>query len=757
MSPHSPRLLSVVAVTMCAVVAAVSTAGAQDSDSFFERFDNRVGFESEGALPSAAWSDVDGDGDPDLVTLDADGVPTLWRNTGADITPTDLPDLGAGLSAVRWFDADGDGDPDLLTTGAGGAQAVLFNAAGQFGDRVGYGATTVLDHQILDVDGDRQLDLYLGAPEGGDTAASGLVVRRGAGYAPASIEGFLPNESQALVSLYRAGIDDPLELYSGGLTFPHHRFSFDASGPRYLGPITEGTNDVRDVLIGDFDGDLVSEMMLVRGDSGAAVAVNEEMTELSFLISASSSVSSVTIAGATSLDVEVQEQFGLPSFAIQFGPLRDQSDSYDFTVTNDIGDGSRVVRGVDTGLFIEALENDRFRFTLAGVDPVSAVVTISADTPIEMVQALGFPRGGGALFEQFFERNGSSWTRGQSLPSSTECSTGAVGDFDNDMDLDVYLGCGNAIEKTSNRLFLNRGDGSFRETQLTVGGLTDMPGTAGVTVVDADSDGTLDLLVQSSGGSGVFSRSALLRGRANDNHWLGMSLEGVESPTEPIGATVVAETGGVVQRRDVLGGYHGGSQDDSRVHFGVGGNTVVERVTIRWPSGRIQVFDDVAVDQYLSVGEPAADTPFADLRMQSLDVEPVARSGDRLEVVAVATNIGTDTANGAEMVMVLPPGWSAVALPEEVIVEGQTVRWPLPAIAPTLEATVELAVEIEASSGPGSVEAGVVGRFPSNSLSSEVVTGDAVSARFGTISLLLALVAVIAVLGGAAYLVTRRR
>jgi enediyne biosynthesis protein E4 len=64
------------------------------------------------------------------------------------------------------------------------------------------------------------------------------------------------------------------------------------------------------------------------------------------------------------------------------------------------------------------------------------------------------------------------------------------------------------------------------------------------------------------------------------------------------------EATGLTQRRVVDGGMGFASQNDRRLHFGVGHRDWVDRVTIHWPSGTQQVLQHLAVDQFLTVTEP---------------------------------------------------------------------------------------------------------------------------------------------------------
>jgi hypothetical protein len=91
---------------------------------------------------------------------------------------------------------------------------------------------------------------------------------------------------------------------------------------------------------------------------------------------------------------------------------------------------------------------------------------------------------------------------------------------------------------------------------------------------------------------------------ANGNHWLTLSLRGTISNRDGMGARVTVVSGGRTQiaERVAASGYL--SQDDGRLHFGLGTVGKVEEVRVRWPSGKEQTLKDVAVDRVLLVEEP---------------------------------------------------------------------------------------------------------------------------------------------------------
>jgi len=99
----------------------------------------------------------------------------------------------------------------------------------------------------------------------------------------------------------------------------------------------------------------------------------------------------------------------------------------------------------------------------------------------------------------------------------------------------------------------------------------------------------------------------------NKNHWLAVRLVGTRSNRSAIGARVRAWAGGARQTQEVRGGGSYASQNDLRVHFGLGPAARVERLAVRWPNGLEEEWRDVAADHVLVLkegsGQPSADAP----------------------------------------------------------------------------------------------------------------------------------------------------
>ena len=130
----------------------------------------------------------------------------------------------------------------------------------------------------------------------------------------------------------------------------------------------------------------------------------------------------------------------------------------------------------------------------------------------------------------------------------------------------------------------------------------------GLAIGDFDNDGDVDLLVSNNGQRGELVRNDL----ANDHHWLALSLRGVTSNRDGIGARIKVVAGGRVQYTQAKGGMSYLSSSDPRLYFGLGRASKVDLVEIVWPSGKIDRLQGVDADQFLTVKEGAGQVPSPD-------------------------------------------------------------------------------------------------------------------------------------------------
>jgi len=122
----------------------------------------------------------------------------------------------------------------------------------------------------------------------------------------------------------------------------------------------------------------------------------------------------------------------------------------------------------------------------------------------------------------------------------------------------------------------------------------------GACFADYDNDGRMDAFVVNLGAPGTLLHNV----SQNNNHWLTVKLKGTKSNRDGIGARLELLAGGRKQIAERVAGSGYLSQDDGRVHFGLGAAAKVDKLTIHWPSGREQVLDNLAVDRVLTVQEP---------------------------------------------------------------------------------------------------------------------------------------------------------
>lgn len=152
-----------------------------------------------------------------------------------------------------------------------------------------------------------------------------------------------------------------------------------------------------------------------------------------------------------------------------------------------------------------------------------------------------------------------------------------------------------------NRLWRNEGNLVFTSRAAEAGLGIDRDGR-GIAVFDFDNDGDLDVFVANQNQPPNLFRNEL--GGANGHHWLGVWLEADPSTgtnRDALGArvTVASPSGKQIRDRDGGNGYSG--QSDPRLHFGLGSDSVVTLLEVRWPDGGIQYVENVTADQYIRI------------------------------------------------------------------------------------------------------------------------------------------------------------
>jgi hypothetical protein len=157
--------------------------------------------------------------------------------------------------------------------------------------------------------------------------------------------------------------------------------------------------------------------------------------------------------------------------------------------------------------------------------------------------------------------------------------------------------------KQHDTMFQNEGGKTFVDVTENMGPDFAFVGyQRGSAFVDLNNDGFMDLVVTSLGQKPrILMNNALVK-----NHWIMFDLRGHKSNRDGIGATIKVTTGSartLYNHATTSVGFM--SSSDRRVHFGLGAETKIDRVEIRWPSGIVQRLEHPAVDQIVKVEEPA--------------------------------------------------------------------------------------------------------------------------------------------------------
>ncbi|MGA7926791.1 MAG: CRTAC1 family protein [Candidatus Sulfotelmatobacter sp.] len=189
-------------------------------------------------------------------------------------------------------------------------------------------------------------------------------------------------------------------------------------------------------------------------------------------------------------------------------------------------------------------------------------------------------------------------------------------DFDNDGWPDIFMVNGHVYPQVDTLdvgaryrepklLFLNRHDGTFRNISELVGPAIQIPQVSrGAAFGDLFNDGRVDIVVENVDGKPMILRNQDGRNAPGPhNHWISFELAGTKSNRLALNARVKAVAGDLVQVDEVRSGGSYLSQNDLRIHFGLGSHDHLDRVEILWPSGKTEILSNLAADTFYAVKE----------------------------------------------------------------------------------------------------------------------------------------------------------
>ena len=501
----------------------------------------------DSAGAGAAWLDYDRDGRLDLF------LPNGWRLDGsrvvergrhalyrglADGTFRDVSDEASVNGDGRWgsgafvADYDSDGWPDILVTAFG--RNLLYrnlgkgrfeNVAAQVGiESPGWNTGAA----FLDADADGDLDLYL------------------ASYIDCTLESVL----EAKPSLSWRGLEQVAFGPFGMKGAPDHFFRFE--GGRYVDATAAAGLEDRALGFGfavrafdaDEDGDLD---LYVANDSDANYLYRNEGRGL---------FKEVGTWSGCAFDGNGAAQAGM---GVAVGDATGDG-VWDIFVTNFSEDFSTLYRGLGRGMFEDASrELGVGQPTYRPLSWGTALADLDNDGDLDIVVA-----------------NGHIYPQVDRHPE-------VVGTY-----------------AQRNLLLENGGAGAtpmFRDATARAGpGFAQVRSSRGVAVGDYDNDGDLDVLVTHTD-----EPPSLLRNDTAGGSWLTVICEGPRGDIAPIGTRVTVRAGGRTQVRDIAAGDSYMSTHDPRPHFGLGAAAAIDEVDVRWPDGTHSVRRNVKARQFLRI------------------------------------------------------------------------------------------------------------------------------------------------------------
>jgi hypothetical protein len=624
-----------------------------EEGSIFREVTVDAGISYEGVTFGHGWCDINGDGYPDLFA-NGHGRPQLYMNNGDGtfryveidffkrydtIDGQAVPAAFFDMHGATWGDVNNDGKPDLYIPMGGdggnsaGKQNILFLNSGDslilsnrsrdynLQDSLGRGRVGMW----VDQNKDGYLDMYLTNFDRNDGQfKSALYLYNPAtleyDYVPSTVTG-TPNTSfyfSTLIRDYRNDRNNMIASNQMSAVLEH----FDISSLPFQRTYTNTLFGIRDITVGDFNGDGIQDAFAVSNKFVSEAASKNDTTLQVFLY---------TKAFASGYATEHRVSFrteGKIRIEATIYPYKDDIRSLWRIGRNGRQPSTKIIEldpedtrnhgffncflcvgphiGYNTNsgkweVFInDPIDRARGSFRITSANPIIDVEThnfSNSDIVTSDRLYIQNPTGGFKVVNNFLSN----------APIQTAAVSVVAADFDNDMDLDLLLATQGAAINYKNLYYENDGAGNFTliEDFGATGSIEGRSGT--ISTADINNDGFIDVFLEN--GEGVIADDAtalcfndgpyqLFLNKGNGNHWVMFDLMDEESPGNKLayGTTVFVYAGGKKQIRLKGSEIHAFGQNDSRLHFGLAGNRVVDSVQIFWPDGIIETFRCLKAD-----------------------------------------------------------------------------------------------------------------------------------------------------------------
>ncbi len=254
------------------------------------------------------------------------------------------------------------------------------------------------------------------------------------------------------------------------------------------------------------------------------------------------------------------------------------------------------------------------------------------------------------LFENINNTNFVDVTAQSGIEISGIPIQAAMKDFDNDGFVDVF------VTGSDGALFRNNGDKTFTKIENSSSNL--LGDENSFAVGDLNHDGFLDLMIgYGTGFNGPSSsdEDKMWLNSTNGNHWLAVQLEGTQSNRGGVGSRIEIFGDWGMMVREVRAGESYGTSHTLTQHFGIGASTEIDSIVVKWPSGVIDLHENVIVDQFVTLLENNCITPPS----------------------AITADGPTTICNGDEVTLTAAPGfeylWSNGAITQSITVSDEGV------------------------------------------------------------------------------------
>jgi tetratricopeptide (TPR) repeat protein len=489
-----------------------------------------------------------------------------------DIAPELGVDRFDGNGTCGWGDYDGDGDMDVFLAGSQTFMAVFRNDGGRFTDvteQVGLAKVPAgYSLNLVDYDNDGKPDLYISFNGWNGPMKNRLYHNLGGRFEDVSAKSGADDPGDGFVSLW-GDLDN-----DGWLDVAI------ANGVLKDGSTIQVYRNKRDGTFENMTKAAGLQEPPTHGEIGIALGDYDKDGDLDILINGSEQVPNRLYRNEGKWKfTEVSREVGI----IQ--PLHNGFVCFFFDYNNDAWPDVLIASLAAWDATVEGLK--------AGYSPKS-VREMHPDA------------------SRLFRNNGNGKFTDVTFEAGLFYPMGVMGagveDFDNDGYLDIYFGTGDPLlsRLEPNRVFRNNGNGTFSDVTGVVGFARPGNKGHGVTFIDFDNDGDLDVYAQLGGHyPGDMARNAFYRNvKANQNNWIQLELQGTKSNRDAIGAQVTLRSGDFLVYREVKGSEGFGATSPYRVHLGLGKRTKADSIEIRWPSGAVTKLDETPANQLLKIQEP---------------------------------------------------------------------------------------------------------------------------------------------------------